>query len=97
VQPQFVDQTGGEMLVDGARAAMNRDVASPAASRAWASADSTPSVTKWYVVPPSIGYWSRVVGEHEGRGVERQIVTPPPFHCRSHSPRTGPNMFRPMM
>ncbi len=32
---------------------------SPAATRAWSSAAAKPSVTKWNVVPPSIGIGSR--------------------------------------
>ena len=34
VQPQLVDQAGGEVLVDGGRAALDRDIAVAAAARA---------------------------------------------------------------
>ena len=71
---------------------------SPAAARACSSAEWMPSVTKWNVVPPSIGMgscgkwvstntgpWYGGFGPHQ------------PCHSRSHSSRTGPNMLRPMM
>ena len=39
-----------------------------------------------------------VVGEHEDRRVVRRVLAPPAAATpRSHSPRSGPNMFRPMM
>jgi hypothetical protein len=46
VQPHSVDQARGGVLVDGGRAALDRDIAIAAAARACASADSIPSVTK---------------------------------------------------
>ena len=40
---------------------------------------------------------ARVVGEHETGAWNGGSSPRQPFHCRSHSPRTGPNMLRPMM
>ena len=71
---------------------------SPAALRAWASADSIPSVTKVKVVPPRIGsigrgWWVRTkTGRWYGGSSPHQ-----PFHSRSQSSRPGLNMLRPMM
>src|SRR5438477_6737157 len=45
VQPQLVDQAGGEVLVDGGRAALDADVAVPGRF-ARVSADSIPPVAK---------------------------------------------------
>jgi hypothetical protein len=71
---------------------------SPGTARARSNAASTPSVTKWNVVPPSMtsgsrGWWvsTKTGAWYGGSG---------PHHpCQSplHSPRTGPNMLRPMM
>lgn len=57
-----------------------------------------PSVTKWNVVPPCIsiearGWWvSTNTGRWYGGFGPHQ-----PRQSRSHSPRTGPNILRPMM
>src|SRR3954447_22295269 len=71
---------------------------SPAASRASPRASSIPPVTKWNVVPPCIstgsrGRWpSTKTGAWYGGSAPHQ-----PCQSRSHSPRSGPNMWRPMM
>ena len=54
-----VDEAGGQVLLDRARAAPIWMSWSPAARLACSSADSIPSVTKWKVVPPSISSGSR--------------------------------------
>ena len=76
-----------------------RDVAAAGARRAPARAPtSIPSVTKWKVVPPSIGTGSRGwwVSTNTGRWYGGSSPHQP-RQSRSHSPRTGPNMLRPMM
>ena len=58
---QLVEVARREVLLDRRRAAVDLDLAVPAASRARASAASGPSVTKWNVVPVSSsgsrGWW----------------------------------------
>ena len=98
VQPQDVEESRGQVLVHGVGAAGDRDVAAVGALRACARADAIPSVTKWKVVPPSIGTGSRGWWVRTNTG--RWYGGSSPHHprqSRSHSPRTGPNMLRPMM
>src|SRR4051812_47552591 len=71
---------------------------SPAASRARSSAASGPSVTKWKVVPPSMVSGSRAWCVSTNTGAWYGGSSPhQPFQSRSHSPRPGLNMLRPMM
>ena len=78
VQPQLVDEARGEELVRRVGAAGDRDVAIAGRFRACAKADSTPSVTKVNVVPPSISSGlARVMREHEDRRVVRRPWSPP--------------------
>ena len=70
---------------------------SPAASRARSSATSTPSVTKWKVVPPAISTGSRGWWVSTNTGVWYGGSSPhQPRQSPSHAPRIGPNMLRPM-
>src|SRR5690606_5837315 len=70
---------------------------SPAAARARSRADRMPSVTKWKVVPPSIGCGSRGWWVRTNTGAWNGGSSPhQPFHGRSQAPRTGPNMLRPI-
>jgi hypothetical protein len=55
VQAEFVDGADREVLVHCRGAARDRNVGVASLPRAWASAESNPSVTKWNVVPPRIG------------------------------------------
>jgi hypothetical protein len=59
VESQFVDESYGEVLVDGRRAAGDGYVEIARSGVRLASADSAPSVTKVKVVPPSITSISR--------------------------------------
>src|SRR4051794_34427932 len=69
---------------------------SPTVARACASADSIPSVTKWYVVPPAIGCGSRAWWVSTKTGAWNGGSSPhQPFHGRSHAPRTGPQHVAP--
>ena len=71
---------------------------SPAASRACRSASSGPPVTKWNVVPPAISTGSRSKWVSTNTGAWYGGSGPhQPTQSRSHAPRPGPNMFRPMM
>ncbi len=77
----------------------SRTSLSPAASNARSSAASMPSVTKWNVVPPSIGIGARGRWVSTNTGWWYGGSSPhQPLHCSSpHSPRMGPNMLRPMI
>lgn len=98
VQAEFVDQAGREVLVDGGRAAEDGDLAVARGLACWASAEVIPSVTKVNVVPPAIGWGSRAWWVRTNTDAWKGGSSPhQPFHGRSHAPRTGPNMLRPMM
>ena len=57
-----------------------------------------PSVTKWNVVPPSISSGSRSRCARTKTGAWYGGSSPhQPRQSRSHSPRSGQNMWRPMM
>ena len=78
VQPQLVDQAGGEILIDGGRAALDRDIA-VVGRRACLCQCRLDSVGDEVVRGGAVHRLrlARVVGEHEDRGVERRVVTPP--------------------
>ena len=71
---------------------------SPAASRARRMASSGPPVTKWNVVPPAISSGSRSTWVSTNTGARYGGSGPhQPTQSRSHAPRPGLNMLRPMM
>src|SRR4029453_11332939 len=77
-QLQLVDQAGGEVLVDGGRAALDRDIA--LASRSACLCQCRLNSVGDEVVRGAAVHrlrLARVVGEYEDRGVERRIVAPP--------------------
>jgi hypothetical protein len=78
VEPQLADQAGGEVLVDGGRAAVDRDVA-VAGRRACLCRYRLDSVGDEVVSGAAVHRLrvARMVGEHEDRGVERRIIAPP--------------------
>src|SRR5215210_4532681 len=70
---------------------------SPAAAVACSKAKSKPSVTKKNVVPPAISIGSRAWWVSTKTGAWYGGSSPhQPRQSSSHSPRIGPNMFRPM-
>ena len=76
-----------------------RTACSPEAARARSSAASMPSVTKWKVVPPCISIGSRgwCVSTNTGWWYGGSSPHQPVQSSLPQGPRTGPNMFRPMM
>jgi hypothetical protein len=102
VQPQLVEQARGEILVDGGRAALDRNFAVPGrfARVFQCGFDSVGDEVERGATLHRL-WIARVVSEHEGRDVERRIIAPPAVpvaiplaahraeHVAAHDERAG--------
>ena len=97
VQVQLVEQAGGEVLVDRARAAGDRDVL-VAGGRARLLERGLDPVGDEVERRAALHLerLARVVGEHVDRRVVRRVLAPPAAPLSVPRPGAGPNMLRPM-